>query len=54
MVMPGLRQPFFIGDGLTGTGSGAVQQFLVPDGATRLFLGTIDGCEWSNNYARSK
>ena len=36
-------QVFFIGDGVTGTGSGSVQQFLVPDGATRLFLGTVDG-----------
>ena len=40
-----LGQVFFIGDGLTGTGAGAglVQSFLVPDGATRLYLGTVDG-----------
>ena len=46
---PALKQPFFIGDGLTGTGTGAVQQFTVPAGATRLFLGTVDGIEWNNN-----
>lgn len=40
---PALRQSFFIGDGLTGTGSGAQQTFLVPTGATRLFLGVLDG-----------
>src|SRR5207253_6847661 len=38
-LAPGLRQTFFIGDGLTGTGSGLVQTFTIPDGATRLFLG---------------
>lgn len=37
-----LRQPFFIGDGPTGTGSGAVQPFHVPPGATRLLLGFAD------------
>jgi|GEM_PF-6064777 len=38
-----LGQVFFIGDGLSGTGSGAVQQFKVPATATRLFLGIVDG-----------
>jgi hypothetical protein len=46
---PGLKQPFFIGDGLTGTGSGTPQQIVVPTGATRLFLGTQDGCPWADN-----
>lgn len=40
---PGLRQVFFIGDGLTGTGSGSIQTFVVPDSATRLYLGVADG-----------
>jgi len=40
---PLVGQTFFIGDGLTGTGSGAIQQFVVPSGATRLFLGFADG-----------
>jgi hypothetical protein len=48
-LSPGLAQMFWIGDGLTGTGSGAVQTFIAPTGATRLFLGTIDGFQWSNN-----
>lgn len=47
MVAPGLKQVFLIGDGLTP--SGAVQQFIVPAGATRLFLGTADGYGWYNN-----
>jgi hypothetical protein len=40
---PLLQQTFYIGDGLTGEGSGSTQSFLVPDGATRLFLGIVDG-----------
>jgi hypothetical protein len=44
-----LKQPFFIGDGLTGTGTGAVQDFIVPSGATRLFLGTMDAFGWFDN-----
>ena len=46
-LSPLLKQAFFIGDGLT---SGAVlQQFNVPLGATRLYLGTMDGFGWFNN-----
>jgi hypothetical protein len=41
-LTPGIDQPFFLGDGLTGTGSGAQQKFLVPDGATKLVLGVAD------------
>jgi hypothetical protein len=47
-LAPLLHQVFFIGDGLTGTGSGAVQQFTVPGGATRLALGSSDGA--GTNY----
>jgi len=39
---PLLRQGFFIGDGLTGTGTGSTQTFVIPTGATRLFLGIGD------------
>lgn len=46
---PGVDQIFWIGDGLTGLGSGTVQSFIVPVGATRLFLGTVDGSGWFNN-----
>ena len=42
-LSPLLQQTFYIGDGLTGEGSGSVQNFWVPDGATRLFLGIVDG-----------
>jgi hypothetical protein len=42
-LAPQLNQTFFIGDGLTGSGSGNIQRFLVPDQATRLFLGFADG-----------
>jgi hypothetical protein len=41
-LSPQLDQVFLIGDGLTGDGSGSVQQFVVPAGATRLFLGIAD------------
>jgi hypothetical protein len=42
LLKPGLKQVFFIGDGLTSASE--VQQIVIPDGATRLFLGTMDGC----------
>ena len=43
-ISPGLDQIFFIGDGLTGdgTGLGDAQTFYVPAGATRLYLGVTD------------
>jgi hypothetical protein len=41
-LSPLLNQIFYIGDGLTGDGTGSVQQFNVPAGATRLFLGISD------------
>ncbi len=41
-LSPALNEVFFIGDGLTGTGSGTVQEFVVPTGATRLFLASSD------------
>ena len=44
---PGLKQPFFIGNGV-GAGNGR-QTFTVPAGATRLFLGTLDGSGWFDN-----
>lgn len=46
-LSPELQQVFFIGDGLTSLS--AVQKFYVPAGATRLFLGTMDGFDWGNN-----
>ncbi len=46
-LAPKLKQTFFIGDGRRDDGS--VQQFIVPSGATRMFIATWDGYEWSNN-----
>jgi hypothetical protein len=42
-LSPQLNQTFFIGDGLRGSGVGDIQSFLVPEQATRLFLGFADG-----------
>jgi ELWxxDGT repeat protein len=42
VLAPLLNQTFFIGDALTGRAMGAKQTFLVPDGATRLYLGLAD------------
>jgi hypothetical protein len=42
-LSPLLDQTFYIGDGLTGEGSGSTQAFHVPDGATHFYLGFMDG-----------
>ena len=47
VLSPNLQQVFFIGDGRTS--GGVTQEFSIPASATRLFLGTMDGGEWSNN-----
>ena len=41
-LSPELDQTFYIGDGLTGDGTGSVQTFYVPAGATELYLGISD------------
>ncbi|MCA9121123.1 MAG: DUF11 domain-containing protein [Planctomycetaceae bacterium] len=46
-LSPFLQQTFFIGNGRTSTNQ--VQQIIAPAGATRLFLGTMDGSGWYNN-----
>jgi hypothetical protein len=46
-LSPLLKQTFFIGDGLTD--SAIRQSVIAPPGATRLYLGTMDIYEWSNN-----
>lgn len=46
-LKPALQQIFFIGDGRDS--SGAVQNFVVPAGATRMYLATMDSYEWNNN-----
>ena len=47
-LSPLLKQPFFIGDGRMNDGL-TMQIFVVPAGAARLFLGTMDGFGWYNN-----
>lgn len=46
-LQPQIKQIFFIGDGKNS--NGARQQFIVPQGATRLYLATWDFYEWNNN-----
>lgn len=43
-LAPEVGQVFFIGDGLTGTGIGRPQAFVVPATATHLYLGFVDTC----------
>lgn len=43
-LSPEIGQIFFIGDGLTGTGTGKIQVFRVPPTATHLYLGYVDSC----------
>jgi hypothetical protein len=50
-LSPMLNQVFFIGDGLKSDGT--QQSFKVPAGATRLFIGKMDGTEWNNNIGTS-
>ncbi len=47
-LSPKVKQVFFIGDGKNN--NGVTQEIIVPEGATRLFLGTMDGYDWYNNY----
>jgi len=46
-LSPLLNQVFFIGDGLTGDGTGTTQTFFVPVGATELYLGISDACGYN-------
>jgi MYXO-CTERM domain-containing protein len=48
-LFPELQQVFFVGDGLSGTGIGASQEFFVPAGATHLYLGMLEGFGWYDN-----
>jgi hypothetical protein len=42
-----LQQPFYVGNGVTS--GNVVQKFLVPPGATRLYVGVWDGVQYNNN-----
>jgi hypothetical protein len=51
-LSPALDQVFLIGDGLTADGTGTVQTFFVPSGATELVLGISDAVDFDGiNYA---
>lgn len=52
-LSPALKQVFFIGDGVNS--SGKLQAFVVPTGATRLYLGIMDekGWWWDNTGSLS-
>jgi Flp pilus assembly protein TadG len=50
-LSPQLKQVFFVGDGRRSDGT--IQQFVVPPGATRLYIGKMDGFEWNNNSGTS-
>ena len=47
---PALDQVFFIGDGLTGTGTGQQQMFDVPTDAARFYLGFADSFDSVPSY----
>lgn len=48
ILSPTIGQTFLVGDGLTGTGAGLIQQFLVPPTATRLYLGFADAPDFGS------
>jgi hypothetical protein len=48
-LSPEIGQVFFIGDGLTDTGGGAVQVFKVPATATHLYFGYVESCSASGD-----
>lgn len=47
VIDPQMKEIFFIGDGVNS--GGQKQKFIVPQGATRLYLATWDFYEWNNN-----
>jgi len=47
IITPLLQQVFYIGSGARSDGS--LRRVVVPTGATRLFLGTMDTASWNNN-----
>ena len=46
-IEPQLNQAFYVGDGQTSTNT--TETIIVPNNAYAIFLGTMDGHEWSNN-----
>ncbi|MDA2931483.1 hypothetical protein MYX84_16320 [Acidobacteria bacterium AH-259-O06] len=50
-IAPLLKQTFYIGTGQTSQGE--IKQFVIPDGATRLFLGILDPAGGTNDNTGS-
>lgn len=50
MLAPAIGQIFFIGDGKDSAGT--MQAFMIPNGATRLFVAIMDEYEWNNNIGQ--
>jgi hypothetical protein len=50
LLAPAIGQIFFIGDGKDSAGT--QQAFLIPQGATRLFIATMDADQWNNNIGK--
>ena len=46
-ISPQLKQVFFVGDGKRSDGE--VQHIVVPQGATRVFIGMMDAWQWNDN-----
>lgn len=46
-ISPEMKQVFFVGDGKKSDGT--VQKIIVPDGATRVFIGMMDAWQWNDN-----
>jgi hypothetical protein len=52
-LAPLVNQAFFIGDGLTGDGTGGQQTFTAPADAVELLLGVADACGYSGPFGCS-
>jgi len=46
-ISPKLQHVFFVGDGLRTDGT--TQEIVIPDGATRVFVGMMDAWQWNDN-----
>lgn len=51
-LSPQLKQVFFIGDGKRDNGE--VQRIVVPEGATRVYMGMMDAWQWNDNLGNFK
>lgn len=51
-ISPKLKQTFYVGDGKRANGES--QTIVVPEGATRVFLGMMDAWQWNDNVGHFK